>query len=97
MIVVAIVGLLAAIAVPNFFGARQRAQTNLCIANLRHIEDAKSMWAVWEGKTSSDTPGWGDLVPAYLQTTPNCPQGGTYTIGSVDTKPVCSIAGHVLP
>ncbi len=40
MIVVAIIGLLAAIAIPNFVKARTTAQTNTCIANLKQISGA---------------------------------------------------------
>ena len=41
MIVVAIIGLLAAIAIPNFVKARGSAQKNACIRNLREIDGAK--------------------------------------------------------
>ncbi|MFH1552646.1 MAG: prepilin-type N-terminal cleavage/methylation domain-containing protein [Candidatus Omnitrophota bacterium] len=97
MIVVAIIALVAAIAIPNFMRARERAQTNICIANLKQINEAKSMWAMWEGEVSSDIPTWSDLVTAYLQKTPTCPAGGTYTIESVDENPTCSVSGHALP
>ena len=56
MIVVAIIGLLAAIAIPNFVRARQTSQTNACINNLRQIDSAKQQWALENGKKSTDTP-----------------------------------------
>ncbi len=56
MIVVAIIGLLAAIAIPNFVKARQTAQTNACINNLRIIDAAKQQWALETGQPSSATP-----------------------------------------
>ena len=46
MIVVAIIGLLAAIAIPNFVKARTTSQTNACINNLRQIDGAKQQWAL---------------------------------------------------
>jgi len=49
MIVVAIIGLLAAIAIPNFVTARQTSQTNAGINNLRQIDGAKQQWAVESG------------------------------------------------
>ena len=56
MIVVAIIGLLAAIAIPNFVRARQTSQTNACINNLRQIDAAKQQWALENGKQATDTP-----------------------------------------
>ncbi|MGZ5545111.1 MAG: type II secretion system protein, partial [Limisphaerales bacterium] len=62
MIVVAIIGLLAAIAIPNFVRARQTSQTNACINNLRLIDGAKQQWALEQKKTSTDIPVDTDLV-----------------------------------
>ena len=93
MIVVAIIGLLAAIAIPNFVKARQTAQQNACIANLKQIEGAKQIWALDGG---SGTPTWGDLVDTYIKRQPSCPAGGDYTIGDLDTTPVCDETGHTL-
>ena len=56
MIVVAIIGLLAAIAIPNFVRARQTSQTNACINNLRQIDAAKQQWALENGGAGSATP-----------------------------------------
>jgi prepilin-type N-terminal cleavage/methylation domain-containing protein len=53
MIVVAIIGLLAAIAIPNFVRARQTSQTNACINNLRQIDSAKQEWALETGQSGS--------------------------------------------
>ncbi|MBK7998552.1 MAG: type II secretion system protein [Verrucomicrobia bacterium] len=66
MIVVAIIGLLAAIAIPNFVRARTASQTNACIANLKQIEGAKANWALENKKTSADTPATTDLYGANL-------------------------------
>ena len=97
MIVVAIIGLLAAIALPNFLRARERAQQNACIANLKQISGAITLWAIDEGGSSSTSVGMGDLVTAYIKTTPSCPAGGTYTLTDVATEPTCSEDGHALP
>ena len=101
MIVVAIIGLLAAIAIPNFVKARTTAQANACINNLRQIDGAKQQWALELKQAPTATPSAG-AVGSYLGgsggTMPTCPQAGTYTIGTVATKPTCSIGGtHVLP
>src|SRR5438128_2266177 len=98
MIVVAIIGLLAAIAIPNFVKARGTAQTNACINNLRQIDGAKEQWAL-EKKKSSTTPVVDTEIDAYIKGgRPNCPGGGSYTYGAVDTPPSCSLAssGHTL-
>lgn len=101
MIVVLIIGILLAIAVPNFMKARESSRTKSCVANLKQIQAAKEQWAMDEKKAGTDTPGAADLYGAglYIETVPLCPSGGNYDgIGTVDTKPVCSMGGtHVLP
>jgi prepilin-type N-terminal cleavage/methylation domain-containing protein len=109
MIVVAIIGLLAAIAIPNFVRARTTSQTNACINNLRQIDGAKQQWAL-ETKAAADASPTAANIAPYLgrgaaggtiDTDIKCPAGGTYlaTIGNVATAPECSkkTDGHVLP
>lgn len=96
MIVVAIIGLLAAIAIPNFVRARTQAQTQACIANLKQIEGAKQVYALDTGVASTVTPASADLAPTYIKRWPTCPAKGTYTISNIDTAPTCTITGHVL-
>ncbi|MBL7072118.1 MAG: prepilin-type N-terminal cleavage/methylation domain-containing protein [Candidatus Omnitrophica bacterium] len=98
MIVVAIIGLLAAIAIPNFVKARDTAQKNACIANLKQIQGATQVWAIDANKSGSDTVLMNDLVPNYIKKTPTCPKGGTYSLTNVDTSPTCSLTadGHTL-
>ena len=105
MIVVAIIGLLAAIAVPNFMGARKTAQKTACINNLQQLENAANQWAVENKKKDTDTYTLDDLKP-YIRLTsnkelPSCPAGGTYSPGAtVADPPTCSLGeqwGHKLP
>jgi prepilin-type N-terminal cleavage/methylation domain-containing protein len=98
MIVVAIIGLLAAIAIPNFIKAREASQKNACINNLRQIEGAKATWALENKKVGSDVAVDADLFGAtvYIREKPACPANGTYSILAVDTKATCSISGHTL-
>ena len=99
MIVVAIIGLLAAIAIPNFVKARTTAQKNACINNLRQIDGAKEQWALENKKTATDTPVLAtDIVGTdkYIKVTPQCPANGTYTVGDMTTKPSCSVTDHTL-
>src|SRR6266567_3991120 len=100
MIVVAIIALLAAIAVPNFVKARSVSQKSACIANLKQMEGAKATWALEQKKALSDTPLSSDIygTDKYIRDEPGCPGGGTYSLNQVDTKPSCSKAteGHTL-
>src|SRR5881275_3270178 len=95
MIVVAIIGLLAAIAIPNFVKARTASQKNACIANLKQVDGAKATWALEQKKTSTDTPQDSDLFgdTLYIKTKPACPGGGTYVLGTVTLNVTCSLAG----
>ena len=96
MIVVLIIGILLAIAVPNFIKARESSRAKSCVANLKQIESAKEQWAMDTKAAPTATPVDADLYGAdkYLKTTPECPGGGTYTIGDMATRPVCSIADN---
>lgn len=100
MIVVAIIGLLAAIAIPNFVKARTVSQKNACIANLKQIDGAKHSWCLEQKKTDTDTPGDTDLFGSslYIKDKPACPGGGGYTLGNVAARVSCSLAasGHSL-
>ena len=102
MIVVAIIGLLAAIAIPNFVKARQNSQTNACINNLRQIDGAKQQWALENGKTGAVGVGIASIQPylgrgsAGAVATMDCPlvrppsSLSGYTIGDLNTAPVCN-------
>ena len=96
MIVVAIIGLLAAIAIPNFIKAREASQKQACVANLKQIEGAKATWALENKKVSTSPVTDADLFGAtlYVREKPECPAAGTYVIGNVDVKASCNIAGH---
>ena len=97
MIVVAIIGLLAAIAIPNFVKAREKAQQNACIANLKQVDGAKTLWALDNSKKTGEVVELTNLVTLYIKSTPTCPAGGTYAVNAVGTNPTCTVAGHVLP
>jgi prepilin-type N-terminal cleavage/methylation domain-containing protein len=108
MIVVAIIGLLAAIAIPNFVRARTTSQKNACINNLRQIDGAKQQWALENKAATNASPQATDIQPymgrGNLGTLASCPADSSatfatsYTIGDVQTAPVCKIdaVNHVL-
>lgn len=93
MIVVAIIGLLAAIAIPSFMKARTTSQKNACVNNLRQIEAAKEQWALENKKSTGDDID-ATQVTAYMKAAPVCPAGGAYTYNKVGTDADCSATGH---
>jgi competence protein ComGC len=92
-----LVPMMLAIAIPNFVKARETAQTNACINNLRQIDAAKQQWALENNKKAADTPTQSDLTH-FLKNGqwPTCPAGGTYTINPVSEAPTCSVPKHKL-
>ncbi len=104
MIVVAIIGLVAAIAIPNFIRYREASRRSVCIANLKQMQDAKVQWAFEKNKKGNDVPVEIDLIGAYtyLRDKPACPSGGDdymTTIGTVDVRAFCTrgpFEGHSL-
>jgi len=103
MIVVAIIGLLAAIAIPNFVKARATSQANACINNLRQIDAAANQFALEAHKTSGQTCALLTDLGPYIKlnsagSVPPCPAGGTYTATvTIGTNPTCSLAATVTP
>lgn len=97
MIVIAIIGLLAAIAIPNLVKARTTTQKNACIKNLQQIDGAKAQWAI-ENKKGDAAAVDEAAVNTYIKSgAPECPASGAYTYNALGTPPSCSIAGHALP
>ncbi len=113
MIVVAIIGIIIAIAVPAFLRARENARGQACQENLSKIDGAKEMYAL-EFRLSNGSgvdfqnlifPG-GGATPGqgYLKATPQCPSGSTYTVANIGTAVTCGVGtsntpfiAHVLP
>jgi prepilin-type N-terminal cleavage/methylation domain-containing protein len=109
MIVVAIIGLLAAIAIPNFVRARAASQANACINNLRQIDGAKQQWALENNQTGAASPAAADVAPYMGRgvggsmingNNPGdirCPANGTYNINAVQDPPDCTVGNTVFP
>ena len=96
MIVVAIIGLLAAVAIPNLIKARKTAQVNACKANLRTLEFAIQQWAL-EKRTRDDSEVSLEDLESYMKDgIPRCPSGGEYTLTTVEEKPTCNVGGHTI-
>ncbi len=105
MIVVAIIGLLAAIAIPSFVKARTTSQQNACINNLRQIDSSKEQWAMANNKSGTYAVTTADITTAdtginsYMKKVPACPAGDadSYTYGDIGEAPVCSLSGADVP
>lgn len=106
MIVVLIIGVLMAIAVPNFVKARENSTRNACIENLKQIDHAKESYAMENNLQNGTSVVMSDLtgINHYLKgpvTGPVCGAGGTYTVDVIGTNPSCSKSAapslHVLP
>jgi prepilin-type N-terminal cleavage/methylation domain-containing protein len=102
MIVVAIIGLLAAICIPNFVKARASAQANACINNLRQIDAAANEWALEWGQVNGNPIVFPAELTPYIKLNsagqiPPCPAGGSYNDPTVGGNPTCSLAKTVTP
>jgi len=103
MIVVAIIGLLAAIAIPNFVKARATSQANACINNMRQLDAAANQWALENKKTTSATVAAADVTPYIklnaVNSLPPCPAGGSYSYMPIGSTPSinCTLGSTVTP
>ena len=89
MIVVAIIAILAAVAIPNFIKYRRSSQATACVSNLKQIQAAKEQ-CLMAGKELNDNNLFG--ATGYVKVKPACPAGGSYTVGDSTTDPVCSFS-----
>jgi prepilin-type N-terminal cleavage/methylation domain-containing protein len=107
MIVVAIIGLLASIAIPNFVKARATAQTNTCIHNLHDIDAATQEWALENHQTQFAAVSVAGITP-YLGRAAGgtlagcvCPAdplqtfANSYSVTTVNASPTCNIAASI--
>ena len=81
MLVVGIIGLLAAICIPEFMKARRRSQATLTIQELKKVQDGIDTWALEHNKQSSDTVDWPDVQEYVKDNTPLYNRGGLDFIG----------------
>lgn len=96
MIVVAIIGLLAAMAIPNLHRAIDTTRQRTCAINRKTINVAKLQWALEHQQPGTAVPSDDDLfgAAAYIEHKPGCPAGGNYTLKSVQEKCTCSVPPH---
>ncbi len=110
MIVVLIIGILLAIAIPNFVAARESARAKACIGNLKQMDSATQQYCMDKQLSAStyvasmptldSTAGTGLVSAAgstigYLRSKPACPSGGAYTLApTITDSPYCGISGN---
>ena len=97
MVVVALIAVLAALAMPSYIKSRHTARQNACINNLWQIDSAKEQAALslkWLSGSQPTTV----VVNTYIRgdTMPECPGGGIYTYGAIGSNPSCNILSPTL-
>ena len=104
MMVVMILGMLLAVAIPKFLNARQGSNARTCQSNLKNILSAKERWAMDNNEGADAVPLMANLVKDYLKLDPVCPGGGDYIVDRMNRLPTCTVGGvkgefkaHVLP
>jgi prepilin-type N-terminal cleavage/methylation domain-containing protein len=96
MIVVAIIGILAAMVIPNVTHSLKKAQERTCAINRRNIDGVKIQWAAENKKPADAVPSDDDLFgqDRYIEHKPDCPASGTYALNAVREKCLCSLNNH---
>ena len=95
MIVITLIGLLAAIASPSFMNARSTSRMNACINNLRQLTGAKDQWAMENAKNETDLVVMNEVTQYMKGGLPTCPSSGTYTFTTVRMAATCTVGGHI--
>jgi prepilin-type N-terminal cleavage/methylation domain-containing protein len=96
MIVVSIVGMLIALAIPCWHKARAASAKSTCLSNLQKIDSAKELWALDYRKRPKDSPRDEDLFgpDCYIRAKLNCPAGGEYVLEAVKVPAYCTFPTH---
>lgn len=100
MVVVFIIAILLAIALPNFVRARQSSNSRACVKNLSTIANAKEQYAMDNNLSAGATmPALASLCGPtnYIKQTPECPASGTYSVNNLSTDPTCSVGATEPP
>jgi type II secretory pathway pseudopilin PulG len=95
MIVIAIIGIIMAIASVTWLKQRELSQKRACQENLASIDGAKEQWALANNRSDDATPVWADLVSAdgsgIIRSQPACPGGGAYSLNAVSAYATCTV------
>ena len=96
MVVVLIIGILVAIAIPVFNAAKSNAQKKSCWANQRTLEGSFQTWVADDNVPVAMAVGTTQLVPAYIKVAPKCPATNLgYGLDASGTiTPACATHAH---
>ena len=96
MFVVAIIGVIAAIAIPSFNGAINKSRQRACVLNRKSIDGAKAAWALENQKPPEAVPTDAELFgdAKFIYHKPGCPAGGAYALNAVREKCTCNVPAH---
>src|SRR6185369_8000741 len=102
LVVIAAIGAITVIAIPNRIGGSHSSPANACINNLRQIDGAKNEWALEHNQTNLDTVVTEVDIKPYIKLNsksqiPGCPLRGKYTIGKLGDPPMCSFSNAIPP
>ena len=102
LVLVFIIGILIAIAMPNRINQHRSSPANACINNLRQIDAAANQFALVNHLTNGDRINFPNDLTPYIKLNsedkiPPCPSGGIYHIGKVGGTPICSLGRTVTP
>ena len=94
MVVVVILGILVAIAVPIYNSVTARAQKAACISNQRMIDGAVMQWQASDVDNEGEWPTSLEELSEYFQETPECPTGDNYIMPTATSGTKCSNTAH---
>lgn len=96
MVVVAIIGMIAGIAIPNLAEAIKKSRQQTCSLNRKNIDAAKLRWSLETHQPETAIPTEQDLFGSnrFLEHKPACPARGAYTLNAVNEKCTCNSTGH---
>jgi prepilin-type N-terminal cleavage/methylation domain-containing protein len=94
MVVIAVLGVMLAIAIPAYSGSRERSASGACAKNRQLFDQAKQLWMIDQGKVSANEVLFKDLLPEYIAEPPVCPTKGQYALNGLGAETTCSVHSH---
>lgn len=93
VIAIAVIGVMAAVAVPTYSQTRVRTTETTCAKNRKLMQHSKMLWMIDHEKSDEDEVLFRDLIPEYVPEPPVCPMGGEYALNGLTREVSCSKHG----